>query len=260
MDKYIWIFPILFIFHDMEEVIWLPGFIKNNREDIIKRYPIAEKLLSVYKNGMTTEAFALAVYEELVVLIAVCALNWITKAEWAMGIWYGAFIGFTAHLVIHILQSIAIKRYIPSFVTSIMTLPPSIMLLINTKWDMSIYATMSMIIGIVGVAANLKLAHMLMGWYDIRLKRRDQIRRIHKYEKIMHEAESMIEDPSEDETDSLCEKIKELEAYYGSEDWKQDFSDDEAGLLPPDLNRGVLSEDGVYDLLEKYKEYQKMKA
>lgn len=38
MDKYIWIFPVLFIFHDMEEVIWLSGFIDKNREDIIKRY------------------------------------------------------------------------------------------------------------------------------------------------------------------------------------------------------------------------------
>ncbi len=170
MDKYIWIFPVLFIFHDMEEVIWLPGFIKNNREDIIKRYPIADKILSAYKIGLTTEAFALAVYEELVVLIAVCALAWITRAEWAMGIWYGAFIGFTAHLLIHILQSIAIKRYIPSLVTSIITLPPSIMLLVNTKQDMSIYT----VIGIAGVAANLKLAHMLMGWYDKRSKRGDK--------------------------------------------------------------------------------------
>ena len=48
-------FPVLFIFHDMEEVIWLPGFIGKNREDIIKQYPIAEKLLSVYKMDMTVD-------------------------------------------------------------------------------------------------------------------------------------------------------------------------------------------------------------
>ena len=184
MEKLIWIFPILFIFHDMEEVIWLPGFIKKNREDIIKRYPIAEKLLSVYKKGMTTEAFALAVYEELIVLMVICALVELTKAELAMGIWYGALIGFTAHLVIHILQSIAVKRCIPSLITSIMTLPPSIMLLIYSKRDMSASAIIGALIGIAGVAANLKLAHLLMRWYDICSKRRDQISRIKKYEKI----------------------------------------------------------------------------
>ncbi|MBO4265665.1 MAG: HXXEE domain-containing protein [Lachnospiraceae bacterium] len=170
MDKYIWIFPVLFILHDMEEVIWLPGFIEKNREDIIKQYPIAEKLLSVYKMGMTTEAFALAVYEELIVLMAICVLVELTKAELAMGIWYGALIGFTAHLVIHILQSIAIKRYIPSLITSILTLLPSIMLLMHTKGDIGVSAMIGAVIGIAGVAANLKLAHMLMNWYMKRRK------------------------------------------------------------------------------------------
>ena len=31
-----------------------------------------------------------------------------------------------------------------------------------------------------------------------------------------------------------------------------DFAADEAGLLPKDLKRGVLSEDDIYLLLEKY--------
>ena len=98
----------------MEEIIWLPGFLDKNREGIIKRYPIADKLFSAYRKGITTEAFAVAVYEELILLIAVCALVELTKAQWSMGVWYGGLIGFTAHLVIHILQSIAVKRYIPS--------------------------------------------------------------------------------------------------------------------------------------------------
>lgn len=32
-----------------------------------------------------------------------------------------------------------------------------------------------------------------------------------------------------------------------------DFEADEAGLLPPDLKRDVLSEDGIFNLLEEYK-------
>ena len=47
------------------------------------------------------------------------------------------------------------------------------------------------------------------------------------------------------------ESLKELEVYYGSKEWKKDFSDDEKGLLPPDLKRGVLSEDGIWNLLEE---------
>lgn len=46
------------------------------------------------------------------------------------------------------------------------------------------------------------------------------------------------------------ETLHELETYYGSDLWKQDFADDEAGRLPADLKRGVLSEDGIWNLLE----------
>ena len=50
------------------------------------------------------------------------------------------------------------------------------------------------------------------------------------------------------------EAIATLSAYYGSDEWKQDFSDDEAGLLPADLKRGVLSEDGIWNLLAEVRE------
>ena len=43
-------------------------------------------------------------------------------------------------------------------------------------------------------------------------------------------------------------KIAALKEYY-SDDWKMDAADDDAGLFPPDLKRGVLSEDSVFDLL-----------
>ena len=45
------------------------------------------------------------------------------------------------------------------------------------------------------------------------------------------------------------EAIRALSDYYGSETWKQDFADDEAGRLPEDLKRGVLSEDGIWNVL-----------
>ena len=44
--------------------------------------------------------------------------------------------------------------------------------------------------------------------------------------------------------------IRILTDYYSSKEWKQDFADDEAGLLPKDLKRGVLSEDGIWNILE----------
>ena len=55
-------------------------------------------------------------------------------------------------------------------------------------------------------------------------------------------------------SDRLKYLISELEAYYESVQWRKDFENDEAGLLPKNLKRGVLSEDGINDLLDKYKE------
>ena len=47
----------------------------------------------------------------------------------------------------------------------------------------------------------------------------------------------------------MQEAIGILSDYYSSKEWKQDFADDEAGLLPKDLKRGVLSEDGIWNVL-----------
>ena len=53
------------------------------------------------------------------------------------------------------------------------------------------------------------------------------------------------------ESVELNEGFKSLEEYYTSKDWKEDFKADEAGKLPKNLKRGVLSEDGIYNLLER---------
>lgn len=64
---------------------------------------------------------------------------------------------------------------------------------------------------------------------------------------------------SKDDEDELRVIMGELEAYYTGGEWMSDFACDEAGLLPPQLKRGVLSEDGLYNLLEAYGELTKEK-
>ena len=68
-----------------------------------------------------------------------------------------------------------------------------------------------------------------------------------KSEEVVKRLEAAIKDFSEIEHD-----IAKLEAYYNSPQWRKDFEADEAGKLPKDLKRGVLSEDGIYDLLSDY--------
>lgn len=84
-------------------------------------------------------------------------------------------------------------------------------------------------------------------------RKNKRILRIERYEEIydklsrsVREAESALE-----ALEALAPELAELEAYYTGPEWKKDFAADEAGRLPPELKRGVLSEDGVYDLLER---------
>ena len=86
-----------------------------------------------------------------------------------------------------------------------------------------------------------------------------QIERIKWMEQRFNNALAAIKDGSADSLKAIKEDVAELSKYYGSELWKQDFAADEAGILPPDLKRGVLSEDGIWNLLSDYREIQKKK-
>ena len=48
---------------------------------------------------------------------------------------------------------------------------------------------------------------------------------------------------------TLKENLSALTVYYESDEWLADFQLDELGLLPNDLKRGILSEDGFYNFL-----------
>lgn len=77
-----------------------------------------------------------------------------------------------------------------------------------------------------------------------------QLERITRYENMMNEAQTLLD--AGQRSEKLSALLGELDAYYQSPQWKRDYADDEAGLLPGDLKRGVLSEDGIYDLLERF--------
>ena len=80
----------------------------------------------------------------------------------------------------------------------------------------------------------------------------DQTKRIELMEAVLCEGEELLEKLGEDLNaySAMLERLQSLENYYGSEEWHYDYDCDRAGLLPPTLKRGVLSEDAVYDLLE----------
>ena len=87
----------------------------------------------------------------------------------------------------------------------------------------------------------------------------NQIERIKQMEERFERASKAIKRLSNalDEYEEAQKDIAALSEYYGSDEWKQDFADDEAGHLPQNLKRGVLSEDGIWNVLEDNKELAK---
>ena len=88
-----------------------------------------------------------------------------------------------------------------------------------------------------------------------------QIERIRQMEQRFNKALAIIQEPTKtpESLEAIKEDIAILDEYYGSEVWRQDFADDEAGRLPKGLKRGVLSEDGIWNLLSDYRELNKNK-
>ena len=72
-----------------------------------------------------------------------------------------------------------------------------------------------------------------------RFYRLDRIERVEKYERLFDEALSDYDE----------KKLAALGQYYTSGEWREDYEADERGEFPPDLKRGVLSQDALYDLL-----------
>lgn len=75
-----------------------------------------------------------------------------------------------------------------------------------------------------------------------------RISRISEMERIFdillsHDAVAIRRDPI------LARMLRQLMAYYESSQWLEDYRFDEQGGLPSDLKRGVLSQDGIYNLL-----------
>jgi hypothetical protein len=79
----------------------------------------------------------------------------------------------------------------------------------------------------------------------------DRIKRIEEMERCLDASRQAVDalERAFDAYEATRKDYKKLCDYYGSRRWMADYEADEAGKLPRDLKRGVLSEDAVYDLI-----------
>ena len=84
------------------------------------------------------------------------------------------------------------------------------------------------------------------------MKRETRVERITRYETMLNEVTEVLRKAEQaiDEYEAVRPKVEALEKYYTSPTWKRDFKASEEGKLPADLPAGVLSEDGINDVLD----------
>lgn len=73
MKVVIWLFTILFIFHDFEEIIFMQSWISKNRRYLCERFPALSKGLLPHFDNIATSSFAFGAAEEFI-LIRYCCL------------------------------------------------------------------------------------------------------------------------------------------------------------------------------------------
>ena len=78
-------------------------------------------------------------------------------------------------------------------------------------------------------------------------------RHLYEMEEILNEALKKMDELERKiaEYEAFQDRIRKLEAYYTGPQWKEDYAMEEAGMFPEDLSRGVLSQDGIWNMLER---------
>lgn len=82
----------------------------------------------------------------------------------------------------------------------------------------------------------------------------NRIQRIEAMERLLDQVLAA------DSLNQVEEHLNILHNYYFGLLWREDYAADEAGLLPADLKRGVLSQDTLYNLLTEWLVDLKQKA
>lgn len=121
----IWLLPIAFMFHDLEEIVMVEAWIKKNRADLHNRLPA--RIIRVIERdlSMETASFAVAVcFMLLGVSIATVWAGVSLDRGGSMLPFAAALAVFFVHAFMHMGQALVLRRYTPGVLTSIAIVLP----------------------------------------------------------------------------------------------------------------------------------------
>ncbi len=161
MNYIIWLFPILFLIHELEEILGFEKWYAKNKNKLNKYPKIGRRVNKIFRY-FSTKGMLFAIFEQLILCLLVCFLA--TKFNLYV-LWLAAFIGYTIHLVIHVFQAIILKVYIPAFITSVIEIPICFYLIyvVFEQFDFLFYEVLCYsVLAVIIIVVNLWCVHKIM--------------------------------------------------------------------------------------------------
>lgn len=167
MNFIVWMFPVIFMIHDFEEIImaevWGCRYRKEISEVWPNRQPFGLNNMHFYK----TPAFSIAVEVEFLLFSLISLFSVIFQSYF---LWYSGFLGITLHLVfVHMLLCIRFRNYVPGVITSIIFILPNVWILYLAqtiiRYDMRTIL-LSCLLGIILIIILIPMLHKAMGLWS----------------------------------------------------------------------------------------------
>ena len=150
----IWLFPIIFMIHDFEEIVMIKIWQKKNKQYIESR---KNKYIPFNFKG-STAAFSIAVDIEFIIISIICIVSYLFNSYF---VWFGLFTAVTVHLLIHLLMCIDFRRYVPGAITSIIFIPLCCFIIYNVGSSLNCNIVILLLSVLVGFIILLGLIYVL---------------------------------------------------------------------------------------------------
>lgn len=123
----IWLFPILFIFHDFEEIIMVENWQNKNRHKVYKRLPkkLADRVIKQFSMSTAQFAFAVLIIFLFVSISTIMANQYLNQGAFAnIYLFTAVTLTFFIHAFTHIGQAIFFRSITPGAITSLIIILP----------------------------------------------------------------------------------------------------------------------------------------
>ena len=148
--QFYFLFPSLFMLHELEEIVWMPSFVTK----ISAQFP-DNLILSYY----TPFAFNAIVLEQFLILLLSLFLSyWFNNYT----IYATIVIAYIYHVFGHLIQTVIIRKYVPGLLTGILT---SLFSLCNLKNEFPIilygYSLFTLLVIILNLVVSFMILHKI---------------------------------------------------------------------------------------------------